>query len=533
MSLVIMTKSKCFLTLLSALFAGMTFAQNSITVSIPQDASEINPLIYGQMLEDCNDKIIYGGLINADGSEHPKVKELLKPLNIPIMRWPAGTYIHEYDWEKGIGLMKDRPPVLCSVWGGVETNQFGTDEFLRWCIDMKITPYINLNMGNDPVCGGSLGDAINWIDYCNASADTNVYAAKRKINGRAEPYNVRYWCIGNENYESWGRHTKETPEVYAKKLRLWASTIRSLYPDLILIGVGHTLKWNEAILNECGDMIDILSMHYYVSAKMKDSKLENPEKSLFMSDKFEANLIESIIDLNKANEKFGRKKNPITFTIDEWNTRHSKFNGEKYERDRHDYRRQFDIVTTAGMLNVFIRQSPYVSMANYIFPVNGHGLIKTIDEKDAYESATYQVFKIYRELLIGKKLDAKLDCEFAEDVNTKTLSGHGDINAIKSFHDKKLTYLDSAAALRPDGAICVSIINRSHLKNQNAKLNLPENYKACAYYEFSSDDINLGNKPGDRNAISPKFVELKEPQSEFVLKPCALLLIVCKKTENL
>ena len=78
----------------------------------------VNPMIYGQMLEDCNDNVVYGGVVNNAGEENPKVIELLRPLNIPVMRWPAGTAIYDYDWRRGIGPKEKRTPIHEKVWGG-------------------------------------------------------------------------------------------------------------------------------------------------------------------------------------------------------------------------------------------------------------------------------------------------------------------------------------------------------------------------------------------------------------------------------
>ncbi len=506
--------------------AGAQDAVTKVGVSLPQKDAQISPMIYGQMFEDCNDKVIYGGLIKKDGTEHEKVRELLKPLDIPIMRWPAGTYIHEYDWKKGIGPMESRVAVGCHVWGGADTNQFGTDEFLQWCERMEVEPYINFNMGNDPKLGGSLGEALDWIEYCNGDEST-VWGKRRAANGRAEPYKVKYWCIGNENYGPWGKHTSESAEVYAAKLKRWAQVIRFAYPDLKLLGVGHKPAWNEAILNETGNLIDIITLHYYVGARVRGGKLEQPQNTLFTPEKVEANIARTVALLEKINEKFGREKNPVTISIDEWNCRHSVFDGEKWDFTRNDPRRLFDVATAAGMLNAFIRQSPAVSMANYIFPVNGHGLIRTAGEKDAYKTILYYVFEKYRKTMLGKRLDVAVDGP-KSDANPKTFSLSGDFEKIEEFNAKKLTFIDSAAALDENGRIQVSLINRSHDSAQEVLLELPDGYAPVKKWELSSGNINEGNVPGAGDAVLPKEESLDGKKS-FTLSPCALLIIECEK----
>ncbi|MDO4556238.1 MAG: hypothetical protein Q4B70_14020, partial [Lachnospiraceae bacterium] len=115
-----------FLYLLFCIPLSVIYAQKTdkhptaVSIVIPDNPVSIDPMIYGQMLEDCNDKIIYGGLINKNGTENSKVNELLKPLDMPVMRWPGGTYVHEYDWKKGIGPKEERPVVDEFAWKGIE-----------------------------------------------------------------------------------------------------------------------------------------------------------------------------------------------------------------------------------------------------------------------------------------------------------------------------------------------------------------------------------------------------------------------------
>ena len=414
-----------------------------VTIEIPESPISIDPMIYGQMLEDCNDKVIYGGLINEDGTENPKVNELLMPLDMPIMRWPGGTYVHEYDWKKGIGPKNERPVVDEFAWKGKETNLFGTDEFLQWCKKIGTEPYINFNMGNDPVYGASLGDALSWIEYVNGSTKT-TFGKKRALNGHEDPYQVKYWGIGNENYGPWGRHAAETAGVYSDRLYRWASAIRFQYPDLQLLGVGHTYHWNDTVLQQNGKHIDFLTKHFYMTAKMNDEKLQNPEYTLFSPMKVEIHIQKNAELLDKYNKQYGRQDKPIRFSIDEWNCRHSVFNGEKYQFTRNDARRLFDAATIAGMLNVFIRQSPHVGMANYIFPVNGHGLVRTAGTQDAYKTPNYFVFELYRKYMIGKKIN--VDIKGAEvSLPVNKLAVDGDISSELNRGSITINYVDGAA----------------------------------------------------------------------------------------
>lgn len=526
-------KRSLFVVLCMSLFCFTSFVsgQSVVSISIPDQLDDIDPMIYGQMLEDCNDSVIYGGLIRGDGTEHPVVNDLLKPLNMPIVRWPAGTYIHEYNWENGIGPKESRPTVDCICWGGQDTNIFGTDEFLQWCKRIGTVPYINFNMSNNPKYAGSLGDALNWLEYVNGSANT-AYGMKRVQNGHQRPYNVKYWCIGNENYGPYGVHKAETAEVYSDKLYQWAKTIRSLYPDLKLLGVGHLYGWNDTVLSKNGALIDFLTLHYYMGAQIKENVLMDPAYTIFAPAKVEANIKKSAERLGKENQRLGRTDCPIRFSIDEWNNRHAVYDGVKFGFTRKDSRRLFDVATVAGMLNVFIRQSPAVGMANYIFPVNGHGLIKTVGDDDAYKTPVYYVFELYRHYMIGKKIDMEINGS-GLSLPLSKLKVEGDINRDVNEEMQELKFIDGAAVLTKEGNINITLINRSHEKGQKVKVNVPDGYFVKNVWTLEADDINVANVSNDRNRIVPKKTEInsKKSQMDLTLSPCGFSMIQYSKVK--
>jgi alpha-N-arabinofuranosidase len=506
--------------------AGQT---TTVSIEIPDHPVSIDPMIYGQMLEDCNDKVIYGGLLNDKNEENPAVFELLKSLRMPVVRWPAGTYIHEYDWENGIGPKEERPVINCIRWGGYDNNLFGTDEFLQWCQKIGTEPYINFNMSNHPDYAGSLGDALNWIEYVNGTAET-AFGMQRVANGRAEPYNVKYWCIGNENYGSYGIHKAETAEFYAGKLYTWASTIKSLYPELSLLGVGHVYDWNKTVLEKNGDLIDFLAAHYYMGARMKDGVIQEPFYTLFSPIRAEMQISKNALLLDEVNRRFGRTDNPVRLSVDEWNCRHEVFSNGKYAFTRNDDRRQFDIVTIAGMLNVFVRQCKYVGMANYIFPVNGHGLIRSVGEDDAYRSTIYYVFDFYRKYMIGKKMNIDIKGATAT-VPLHKLVIEGNMDEHLSQDEVVLPYVDGTAVMIADGIINIALINRSHETSHKVKLVLPEGYIPLKRWTLESDNINAANTEQNRANITPQSISLskKHLNSTVIIPPCGFTLVQYKK----
>jgi alpha-N-arabinofuranosidase len=496
-----------------------------VTVSIPSRPASVDPMIYGQMLEDCNDRVIYGGVVGEDGSERPHVTALLKELNMPVVRWPGGTYVHEYDWEKGTGPRHERPTVSTFAWGGIENHQFGTDEFLAWCRQVGTVPYINLNMGNK-IYGGSLGDALNWLEYVNGPAVT-VFGQKRAQNGHPEPYGVPFWCIGNENYGPWGRQNAETARVYSGRLHKWAGTIKNLYPDVHLLGVGHTYNWNDTVLRQNGELIDFLTLHFYMGAGVKDGLLENETSTTFAPAKLEMQLAKNVKLLEAVNARLGRADHPIRFSIDEWNCRHSVFDGEKHVFTRNDDRRQYDVATVAGMLNVFIRQSPAMGMANYIFPVNGHGLIRTVGETDAYRTPPFYIFELYRKYMTGSRWEVAIEgLEITLPVQKLAISG--DFDPELNAGEVTLSPVDGTAIHSTDGNVYLALINRSPDESQRIKVTLPKGWSPDKIWKLESGNINDANTI-DRSQISPQTVELKKRSETLsvTISPCGFNLIRC------
>ncbi len=495
-----------------------------VAITIPQQPVKIDPMIYGQMLENVNDSMIYGGVADLQGNERKHITPLLKELDIPVMRWPGGTVIHEYRWKNGIGPKPLRPVVKTHAWKGIENYQFGTDEFLQWCQRIGSAPYINFNMGNSIEYGGTLWEALEWMEYVNGDS-TTALGKLRAYNGHSQPYNVKYWCIGNENYGPWGRHAVEDDTTYAKRLQIWASTIKQQYPEASLLGIGYSWKWNKEVLALNGKYIDFLTQHYYVRSKVKDGLVQDPHSTLFAPVKMEAHLEKLGAQLDSVNKQLGRTANPIRLSVDEWNNRHSVYNGKEYKFSRQSPRRQFDVPLVAGMLNVFIRQSATVGMANYIFPVNAHGLIRSVDEDDAFLTPLYYVFKQYREWMIGETITATIQGPgMLTDDAKPTIDG--DTREIK-LENKQATFVDAAAVLTAEKNINVSLVNRSADKEQTIDLAVPAGYTAELLWEIRHPNINAANTADNRFEIVPTTRSIKSSGKKLSVKlpACGLAIV--------
>ena len=498
----------------------------------------VSPMIYGQMLEDCNDGVVYGGVVNKAGEENKAVTEWLRGLRIPIMRWPAGTAIYDYEWRRGVG--PDRKPAEEKIWGGTEYYTFGTDEFIKWCREVGTEPYINIPMGNNNTFTHSLGEALDWVEYVNGPADSPM-GAYRARNGHKEPYGVKYWCLGNENYLPNRFHKGETDSVYAEQLFRYASAIKAAYPDIRLLGVGHNGGWNRTVLNKCGKYLDYLTLHFYLTARVRDGALQNPATTLLGSERVEANLrclspLLNALPSRGGGEFRGESPLPLVggdggggwfFSIDEWNCRHSVYGGSRYAFSRKDPRRLYDVAATAAMLNVFRRTSPHVQMANYIFPVNGHGLVKTVGEQEAYPSACYHVFSLYRRLMKGSAVGVDVRGPGVKGLRMADLLVEGDNEASVSATQHDVCYVGSAAVVDDDGNLVVSLVNRCYTERQRVRLSVPAGYGVAEAWTIDHTDVCAANTAECPDAVTAKRISMRS--KSLTLSPCAVAVVVLKK----
>jgi len=488
----------------------------------------IDPMIYGQMLEDCNDNVVYGGVVSQEGVINATVHEKLAALQIPVMRWPAGTAIYDYEWRKGVGT--PRTAVKEKIWGGYEYYTFGTDEFINWCRKMETEPYINIPMGNNNTYSHSLKDALDWVKYVNDAPDSPM-GTMRARNGHEAPYGVKYWCLGNENYLGNTFHASENAITYATTLSAYASAIKRLFPDVSLLAVGHTGDWNMTVCEKCGEYLDFLTLHYYLNAKVDKNVLTDPDKTLFAPEKVEANIRRFAGELKAYNAANGRTLNPIRFSIDEWNCRHSVRDGNNYSFTRKDARRLYDGAAIASMLNVFIRTSPHVGMANYIFPVNGHGLLKTVGGQDAYETVGYHVFDLYRRFMRGHAVGVRVTGPGMKGMNLSDLPLSGDADTALRNVTRDFCFVGCAAALDDEGRLAVALVNRSYDTPQKVTLSASDairGYEVVEAWSVSHRDVTAENTTENRDNVTASRIAMTG--STLVLEPCAVTVVVLKNT---
>jgi len=239
---------------------------NQLIIHVDQGKDVIAPEIYGHFAEHLG-RCIYEGFWVGQDSSIPNVRgirkdvvQALRELNIPVLRWPGGCFADEYHWKEGIGPRDQRPSMVNTHWGMVtETNAFGTHEFLDLCQQFGCEAYIAGNVGS-----GTVEEMQDWVEYMTFNGDSEM-ANLRRANGRDEPWQVKYFGVGNEN---WGCGGNMTAEYYADLYNRFQTYVRTYSGNKILkvaCGPGSVnYHWIKVIMQRCRDRMDAISLHHYV-----------------------------------------------------------------------------------------------------------------------------------------------------------------------------------------------------------------------------------------------------------------------------
>jgi alpha-N-arabinofuranosidase len=298
-------------------------------------------------------------------------------LNSPVYRWPGGNFVSGYDWRDGIGDRDKRPPRKNPAWTGVEHNDFGLDEFMLFCKELKTEPYIAVNTGN-----GEVDNAFAELQYTNGSTETEMGKLRAK-NGHAEPYHVKFWGIGNEMYGDW--QIGHMPvEQYAEKNNRFVDAFRKFDPKLTLIAVGNIGKWDDVIMRKCADHMDMISEHFYIF---------EPNDDVIRHVQTIPHSVKLFADVHrKYRTDFPELKGKdIRIALDEWNY----WYGEQVFGEVGTRYFMKDGLGIAAGLHEFFRNSDIFYMANYAQTVNVIGCIKT-NKTNAQFETTGLALKLYR-----------------------------------------------------------------------------------------------------------------------------------------
>ncbi len=440
------------------LISFVTYSQNTITLNTDSTTTVINKHIYGHFAEHLG-RAVYDGLYVGEDSKIPHINgirkdaiDALKRLNIPNLRWPGGCFAEAYHWLDAVGPKDKRKPVQNMFWGHQkEDNSFGTNEFLALCKLLNAEPYLAVNMNS-----GSVDEAVKWLQYTSMPNGSSEMAELRVKHGIKEPWNVKYWGIGNE---SWGCGGNMKPEHYANLYKQYATLFNTDNLYRIAVGPGgDDVSWTETLLKEVPiKLLEGISIHHYSvvdwSAKTSSTKFSEEEYFKTME---QAWFMETVLAKNIAVlDKYDKDKK-VALIVDEWGTWYETDEGQSALYQQNTIR---DAMVAGLTLNIFNNHADRVHMANLAQTLNVlQAIMLTKDDKTVL-TPTFYVLEMYK---------------VHQDANLVPISI---TSKDYSFNDKKIQAVSASASINKKDEMHISLTNIDHKNNQTVTIDL-SGYKA-------------------------------------------------------
>jgi alpha-N-arabinofuranosidase len=389
-------------------------SEAKLTLNADLGTETISRHIYGHFSEHLG-RCIYGGYWVGEESPLPNTRGIrddivaaLREIAIPNLRWPGGCFADEYHWEDGIGPREERPLQLNTHWGGVtENNHFGTHEFMDLCEQLGCEPYICGNVGS-----GTVREMQQWVEYLTAPA--GPMAEWRAQNGRAEPWHLTYWGVGNEN---WGCGGRMRPEYYADLYRQYSTYVRNLGDNRIYkVACGPNrgnTHWTEVLMREATPFMEGLALHYYTRLRAADGygrATEFDEQGWFGCMRIALGIEEIIAQHCAIMDQYDSSRR-VGLIVDEWGTWHDVEPGTN-PRFLYQQNTLRDALAAGLTLNIFSRHCDRIPMANIAQTINVLQAMILTEEggERMLLTPTYHVFEMYKVHHDATLVPASLTC---------------------------------------------------------------------------------------------------------------------------
>ena len=353
-------------------------------------------------------------LADAKGFRTDVAREV-KELGVPIVRYPGGNFVSGYNWLDGVGPKAQRPTVLDRAWNTLESNQFGTNEFIDWCAQVGTEPLLGMNFGT-----GSVEAALAYVEYCNLPRGTR-WSDLRRSHGYEQPHGVKYWCLGNEMDGPWQIGQMQARE-YGRKARDAAKQMRVVDPTLQLIACGSSgtfmptyLAWDREVLEECYDQVDGLSLHAYYG-NTKELSGNSAARYLAMNLDMDRHIHEvaAVCDYVQGLQRSSKR---LWLSFDEWNVWYRARDGQATDgrgtvapKLLEEVYNLEDALLVGGFVNTLLRNSDRVRVACLAQLVNVIAPLVTSDQ-GVLRQSTYYPYAWALRYAKGRLLDLRIESE--------------------------------------------------------------------------------------------------------------------------
>lgn len=473
-------------------------APATVILDPARPAADLDRKLFGSFLEHIG-RVIYGGvfepgspLADEQGFRRDVLAEI-RALGVPIVRYPGGNFVSGYNWLDGVGPPEKRPRVLERAWNSIETNQFGTNEYVAWCRRVGAEPLLAVNLGT-----GTPETAAALVEYCNAPAGTR-YSDLRQEHGVAEPHGVKYWCLGNEMDGPWQiGHT--TAADYGRKAADAARQMRIVDRSVQLVACGSSgpfmptyLEWDRQALEQCYRDVDAISLHRYLNNTTDTGGDSARFLALNLSVQQQIDDVYAVCEFVRARLRSTKK---MWLSFDEWNVwyRDTQGDGKRQQAPRliEEAYNLEDALVVGGILNTLMRRADKVRVACLAQLVNVIAPVVTNPEGLLRQSIFYPYSWALR-YARGKTLDVAVESTGYEAPG---------IGAVP--------YLDVAATWdAPSGEGAVFLLNRDLEHEREATLvwreSPPRRVLACQ--TLTGDDLKAANTFDAPTRVAPQALE--------------------------
>ncbi len=469
---------------------------------------DLDRRVLGSFLEHLG-RAVYTGVYEpgsrlADGKGfRTDVAREIKELGVPIVRYPGGNFVSGYNWLDGVGPKAQRPVVLDRAWNSIETNQFGTNEFVEWCGMVGAEPLLGMNFGT-----GTVESAVAYVEYCNLDRGTR-WSELRRAHGYDRPHNVRHWCLGNEMDGPWQIGRLQARE-YGRKARDAAQQMRVIDPNLQLIACGSSgtfmptyLTWDREVLEECYDRVDGISLHAYYG-NTTDWSGNSTARFLAMNLDMDRHIheIAVVCDYVQGLQKSSKR---LWLSFDEWNVwyraRGGQFTNGRRTAAPHLLEEVYnleDALLIGGFVNTLLRNSDRVRVACLAQLVNVIAPLVT-NESGVLRQSTYYPYSWALRYARGRVLDLRVESD------TYQIKGTG-LQA-DFARDADVPFLDLVATLDESaGQAAVLMLNRDLDAARDIVLEwgdvVPTRVLACE--TLTGPDLKAVNTFADPRRVAPR-----------------------------
>jgi alpha-L-arabinofuranosidase len=503
---------------LNALGYAQTRGPARVVIDRARVRAQMDRRVLGAFLEHLG-RAIYTGVYEPDskladpnGFRKDVIAEVAG-LGVPVMRYPGGNFVSGYDWLHGVGPKDKRPTVLERAWNSIETNQFGTNEFIEWCKLVKTEPLLATNLGT-----GTPETSAALLEYCNVEKATR-WSDLRRAHGYEQPHNVKYWCLGNEMDGPWQIGHMPARE-YGRKARDAARQMRVVDPGTQLIACGSSntmmatyLVWDREVLEECYDQVDAISLHnYYGNTQPQTGGQSSRYVGMNLDMERQIHEVAAVCDYVQ-----GLRKSPkrLWLSFDEWNVWYRARGGRFTNGDKkfappllEEVYNLEDALLVGGFLNTLLRQAERVRVGCLAQIVNVIAPLMT-NAGMVLRQSIYYPYAWALKYAHGNVLDLLVESDAYE-----ARPPVGGASGPPRPDSPRIPYLDAAATLNPaNGQVALFLLNRDLEAEREVTIDWrdPAPARVLACHTLTGPDLKAHNTFEQPKRVVPQ--ELDAPRA--------------------